>query len=112
MSTNNPSAERSAPASDLDEVAAAFLAGRYEVTARVRRHIRRKGWTREQLETCVVGLVASDFHKSQQHLEREDVWLDIYRPWIAGTRRYVKFVWDAEVEAFVVLSFCIDGEAH
>ena len=106
------SCERDTPEYDLGEVRRALAEGRYEITARVRRHMRRKGWTREDLVGCACALTRADFHKSQQHLSREHVWLDVYRPWVGNERRYLKFVSDDEVSRFVVLSFCTDGEAH
>jgi hypothetical protein len=53
----------------------------------------------------------SDFHKSQQHLDRPEQWLDIYRPWIDGVRMYVKFTVDADGDV-IIMSLCRDGEAH
>ena len=58
------------------------------------------------------GLESADFHKSQEHLGRSDVWLDIYRPRVCGKRRYVKFVRDDTGGGYLILSFCEDGEAH
>ncbi len=104
--------ERRVPAYDLEEVVRAFRSGRYVLTGRVRRHLRRKRWNRSELERCMLGLEPTDFHKSQEHLGRPGVWLDIYRPLVGETRRYVKFVRDDAGDGYLVLSFCEDGEAH
>ena len=112
MSDTSRPRERRGPTYDLGEVVQAFQSGRYEITGRVRRHMRRKGWDYVELGRCVGGLGSTDFHKSQEHLDRPDVWLDIYQPWIRGTRRYVKFVRDDAGDGYLVLSFCEDGEAH
>ncbi len=104
--------ERQEPRYDLGDVVWTFQAKRYELSGRVRRHMRRKGWSYADLERCVLGLESTDFHKSQEHRGRPGVWLDIYRPWICGTRRYVKFVRDDTGDGYLVLSFCEDGEAH
>ncbi len=85
--------------------------GRYDVTNRVRRHLRRKHRTFRDLESCIAKLEQSDFHKSQRHLAKPDVWLDIYRPVIDGIRRYVKFMAQDNGD-YLVLTFCDDGEAH
>jgi len=104
--------ERAHPAYDLLGVQQAFREGRFAMTARVRRHVRRKGWDVGVVRACIEDLVVCDFHKSQEHHGRPGVWLDIYRP-VQGSRRlYVKFVLDEAAEAFLVLSFCVDGEPH
>jgi len=103
--------ERRIPAYDLSKVREAFSSGRYEVTSRVRRHVRRKRWYLRDLEQCIEDLEYSDFHKSQRHIDKPDVWLDIYRPLVAGNRRYVKFMAQDSGE-YLVLTFCNDGEAH
>lgn len=73
--------------------------------------MRRKRWYFRDLELCIRELEHSDFHKSQRHSDNPDVWLDIYRPAIAGTRRYVKLMIQDSGD-FLVLTFCNDGEAH
>lgn len=57
-------------------------------------------------------LTGQDFHKSQPHFARGNVWLDIYRPRFCGCRKYFKVVVNETGNGFVVLSFCDDGEAH
>jgi hypothetical protein len=94
------------------DLAGAFQVGQYKLTARVRRHMRRKGWNRSYLVQCIVSLGPADFHKSQEHQSRAGLWLDTYRPSHDGVRKYIKFVLDDDGECFVVLSFCDDGEVH
>lgn len=104
--------ERQTAAYDLADVRAAVSEGRYRLARRVRRHTRRQGWNREVVEACLRELDPGDLHKSQRHLERPGVWLDIYRPRFRGDRMYVKLVLDSPADGFVVLSFCRDGEKH
>lgn len=82
------------------------------VTGRVRRHLTAKRWDREYVRDCLLALDESDFHKSQQHLSRTGVWLDIYRPWIADQRLYVKITVLESGNQLLILSFCVDSEAH
>ena len=69
-------------------------------------------WTESDVVSCIAGLSSADFHKSQAHHAHAGVWLDIYRPALAGERRYVKFARELTGGGFVVLSFCFDGEDH
>jgi hypothetical protein len=103
-------AERSAPAYDLDDVRQLVATGDFDVTARVRRHSRRKCWDPTFIAECLAMLGPGDFHKSQPHHSRYGAWLDIYRPVVDGRRRYIKFL--VEEGRLIVLSFCDDGEAH
>lgn len=104
--------ERGYPAYPLDEVQAAFGAGRFKVTRRVQQHMDRRGWRRETVRACICSVRADDFYKSQSHLTVSGVWLDIYKPLMCGERMYVKFMRLGEGESFTVLSFCCDGEPH
>jgi hypothetical protein len=38
--------------------------------------------------------------------------LDVYRPWLHGERMYIKLTAHERDGWFLVLSFCIDGQAH
>lgn len=100
------------PAHDLAMAIIAFESGRYGFTRRVARHLKRRGWDRSFVQARIAQLTEADFHKSQEHRDRPGVWLDIYRPRYAYGRLYLKFVFDEERDAFVLLSFCMDGEAH
>ena len=104
--------ERSEPAYELADVRCAFSEGRFQVTARVSKHLDRRGWSRGTIAACVASFAPSSFHKSQLHLERPDVWLDIYRPVFCGERLCVKFILLEDGETYLVLSFCGDGEEH
>lgn len=86
--------------------------GRYVIPRRVRRYMDRREWTEADLRACIHAIDPRDFHKSQQHLERPGVWLDIYRPRFDGCRRYLKLTVAEDGQGFVILSFCVDGEAH
>jgi hypothetical protein len=104
--------ERRVPAYCLSDVRQVASKGQYHLTGRVRRYIRRQGWTEGDVEACLCALVPGDFHKSQEHLDLPGVWLDIYRPRFRGERMYVKFVIECEAGANQVLSFCRDGQLH
>ncbi|MDO8847915.1 MAG: type II toxin-antitoxin system MqsR family toxin [Coriobacteriia bacterium] len=106
------SRERRCPAYPLNEVRAAFGAGRFEVTGRVRRHLERRGWGFETVQRRICDLCPGDFHKSQAHRTEPGVWLDIYKPFVNGERLYVKYMPFGDGESFIVLSFCGDGEQH
>jgi len=97
---------------DLEQVRRAFRDGDFVVTARVRSHLTDVGWNLDTVRTTACGLRECDLHKSQAHRERPGVWLDIYRPWHAGERLYVKLTPRQRGSGFVVLSFCRDGENH
>jgi hypothetical protein len=96
----------------LETVVAAFADGRFETPARVARHLRSCGWDRAFLRDCVLGLRAEAFHKSAPHRDRVGVWLDVYRPTFRGERMYVKVTVHERDGWFLVLSFCVDGQAH
>jgi hypothetical protein len=102
----------SGPHYDLKEVQSAFRLGGYAIPNRVRRHMDRKGWSDAELQSCIEALGLEDFHKSQPHLARAGVWLDIYRPVLLGRRRYLNVTEAEHGSGFIVLSFCMDGEAH
>ncbi len=104
--------ERRVPAYDIKSVHEGFSTGSFVTTLRVRGYLRRKGWDRRDVQTCVTGLHPQDFYKSQEHLERPGVWLDIYRPRCSDEHMYVKFVFDDHSGVFVLLTFCVDGEQH
>jgi hypothetical protein len=80
--------------------------------ARVARRLRSCGWNREYVCACVCGLRIESFHKSIPHRRRAGVWLDVYRPMCCGERMYVKLTAHEREGWFLVLSFCIDGQAH
>lgn len=82
------------------------------VPGRVRRHLARHGWDKRHVCRRIEGLSARDFHKSQIHRDRPDVWLDIYRPYVDGVRIYIKFTIAEDGEQLLLLSFCLDGERH
>lgn len=104
--------ERGYPAYPLDEVGAAFGAGRFKLTWRVRRHLERRGWDVDAVQRCVCNLRSCDFYKSQAHRTEPGVWLDIYKPYVGNERLYVKFAPETPTDEYVVLSFCGDGEPH
>ena len=104
--------ERREPAYGLAEVRRAFSEGCFQTTGRVLKHVYRRGLSRITIAACIASLTSSDFRKSQLHLERPDVWLDIYKPVFRGERLYVKFVLLEDGETYLVLSFCGDGEEH
>jgi hypothetical protein len=103
---------RDRPHYALDEVASAFTEGRFEVPARVARHLRSCGWDRAFVCECVLDLRADAFHKAVPHRSRAGVWLDVYRPLFRGERMYLKLTAHERDGWFLVLSFCIDGQAH
>jgi len=104
--------ERRQPAYPLETVRAAFSAGRFSVTRRVFEHLLHRGWKLETVKACVLALTPEDFYKSQRHVAREGVWLDIYKPVFRGERLYLKFTPLEDGRSFRVLSFCGDGESH
>ncbi|KAF0207689.1 MAG: type II toxin-antitoxin system MqsR family toxin [Actinomycetota bacterium] len=104
--------ERGTPHYSLDAVRAAFTAGRFCVSGRVFGHLLRRGWKLDTVRDCVATLVPEDFYKSQRHVSREGVWLDIYKPVFRGECLYVKFTPLEGDLGFMVLSFCGDGEPH
>jgi hypothetical protein len=104
--------EKATPHYDFEAVRRAFREGRVEVTSRVTRHMRSHGRARPTLLACVDALCPRDFHKSQTHTTREGVWLDIYRPWVAGDRMYLKITEYEDGVTMLVLTYCRDGEAH
>jgi predicted transcriptional regulator len=104
--------EKASPHYDLETVRRAFRCGRAEVTSRVARHMRSHGMGRPTLFACVDALGPRDFHKSQVHITREGVWLDIYRPWVTGDRMYLKITEHEDGVSMLVLTYCRDGEAH
>ena len=104
--------ERLVPAYDLEDVVAAAASGELHIGARVRRYLSRQGWDAERVVSCISDLSREDFHKAQQHREREDVWLDIYRPRRGHERLYIKFVAESTGAGYRLLSFCRDGESH
>jgi hypothetical protein len=53
-----------------------------------------------------------DFSKSQEHVGRPGVWLDVYKPLLRGHRMYVKIVTLEGGRGYLLLSFCRDGEDH
>jgi hypothetical protein len=106
------SQERDAPAYDLVDVRDAFERGHFRVTLRVQRHLWAKGWDRDMVRSCIVGLRTGSFHKSQECAANPEAWLDVYRPQWTGERWYVKFVREEEGGGYRVLTFCRDGEQH
>ncbi len=96
----------------LIQVRLQIAEGRYVIPRRVRRYMDRREWTEADLRACVDALGSTDFHKSQEHIERPGVWLDIYRPRFDGSRRYLKLTETEDGDGLVILSFCVDGEAH
>lgn len=104
--------ERLVPGYDLAGVQDAFRHGRFRVTARVLAYIASKGWTRCTIRSCVASLTPSDLFKSQQHFNRADAWLDIYRPFRGGERLYVKLTLLENGKEYLILSFCRDGDQH
>ncbi|HEX9092561.1 MAG TPA: type II toxin-antitoxin system MqsR family toxin [Coriobacteriia bacterium] len=104
--------ERRDPAYDLAGVQREFAEGRFQITRRVLKHLDRRGWSSARIRSCVAALTPTDFHKSQAHLTRRGVWLDIYRPVFRGERLYVKFTLQEDGVRYRVLSFCGDGEEH
>ena len=104
--------ERREPAYGLTDVRVAFSEGQFQSTVRVLKHLHRRGWGRSTIRSCVQSLAPADFHKSQRHLERPEVWLDIYKPVFRGERLYVKFALLEYGQTYLVLSFCGDGEEH
>jgi hypothetical protein len=103
--------EKPAAHYDLDEIKRRVAGGHYALTRRANRHATSKGWTREYVAECFALLDEGDLHKSLQHRDRPGQWLDIYRPRIGGRRMYVKFTVTAAGNV-LVMSFCMDGEAH
>lgn len=104
--------ERRQPAYSLEMVREAFTTGRFSVSGRVFGHLLRRGWKLETVRTCVLSLGPEDFYKSQRHVVRVGVWLDIYKPVFRGECLYVKFTPLEDGQGFIVLSFCGDGEPH
>lgn len=104
--------EKREPHYPLRVVQAAFLAGRFVITSRVRRHMALHDWIERDVLDCIATLSSADFYKSQTHSTHEGVWLDIYRPTLAGERRYIKFTHELMGIRFVLLTFCVDGEDH
>lgn len=103
---------RRQPYYTLASLQARVASGEFVVTKRVERYLSDKRVPPEMPMRCVSLLTASDFHRSVPHLERPDVWLDIYRPVIMGERWYVKVVMHEDGVRVVFLSCCRDGEVH
>lgn len=97
---------------ELGVVRHAFEAGLFAVPGRVTRYLKSAGLTLDDVVECMAGLSSTDFHKSQAHLGRPGIWLDIYRPHFRGRRMYVKFAVHEDGRRFVLLSFCGDGDPH
>ena len=104
--------EKREPHYPMPDVQHAFLDGQFVITSRVRRHMALHDWTESDVVSCIARLSSADFHKSQAPHAHAGVWLDIYRPALAGERRYVKFARELTRGGFVVLSFCFDGKDH
>lgn len=111
MSERRPR-ERASPQYPLADVANRFAADDFSVTLRVQRHLDRRGWDGATVVSCICSTAPADFRKSQEHLGRPGVWLDIYKPVFVGRRMYVKFTACVNGAGFVVLCFCVDGEEH
>ena len=60
----------------------------------------------------MASLETTDFFKSQQHIDRADAWLDVYKPLHAGERLYVKLTLLENGSEYLILSFCLDGDQH
>jgi hypothetical protein len=103
---------RSGPHYALEDVVAAFADGRFEMPARVARHLRSCGWDRAFVRECVLDLRLETRHKSVPHRSREGVWLDVYRPTFRGQRMYLKLTAHERDGWFLVLSCCLDGQVH
>jgi hypothetical protein len=97
---------------ELDSVCRAFEEGQFAVPARVARYLKTAGLTTDDVVECIACLSPRDFHKSQAHLSRTGIWLDIYRPRLHGRWMYVKFATHEDGTRFVLLSFCADGDPH
>jgi hypothetical protein len=110
LSTRGSGVQR--PHYPLEDVTAAFVDGRFEVPVRVARHLRSCGWDRAFVCECVLSLKVEALHKSVPHRSRDGVWLDVYRPRFGGERMYLKLTAHEREGWFLVLSFCIDGQAH
>jgi len=104
--------ERARPHLPLAVVVHCFAADDFSATARVQRHLDRRGWHRATVVSCICSMASTDFHKSQEHLGRPGVWLDTYKPVFEGRRMYIKFTKREDGSGFVLLSFCLDGEEH
>ncbi len=104
--------ERDYPAYPLDEVQAAFAAGRFQATRRVQRHLEHRGWRIETVQRCFCNLRPRDFYKSQAHRTEPGLWLDIYKPLHNSERLYVKYTPLGDGMRYIALSFCGDGEQH
>jgi hypothetical protein len=104
--------ERRKAAYPLEVVRESFATGRFNVSGRVFDHLVRRGWKLETVRTCVLSLTPEDFYKSQRHMARTGVWLDIHKPVSRGERLYVKVTPLDGGKGFRVLSFCGDGEPH
>ncbi len=104
--------ERTEPHYALCDLKRCFASGDYWVPNRVRRHLDRRRWSDSFFLECIARLLPADFYKSQMHMTRDDVWLDVYRPMFEDRRVYVK-VTEAQLgHGFILLSFCLDGESH
>lgn len=86
----DPVREKREPHYPLSLVQSAFSAGQFVITSRVRRHMALHDWVEHDVVECIATLSSVDFYKSQAHRMHAGVWLDIYRPIVAGERRYVK----------------------
>ena len=104
--------EQRLPHYPLASVKHAFSAGGYVITSRVRRHMASHDWMERDIVACIGSIELEHFHKSQAHRMHRGLWLDIYRPFCAESRLYVKFTRELSGGRFVLLSFCIDGEDH
>jgi hypothetical protein len=100
------------PAYELGFVRGQMARGRYVLPARVKRHVRARGWDEAFVIECMLVLDASTYHKSIAHHERPGIWLDVYRPCVRGRRMYVKFTLFEDGERLLILSLCVDASAH
>lgn len=100
------------PAYDLEFVRRQMTTGKYVIPARVKRHLRGRGWDEAFVIECMWALDPKDLHKSSGHHRRPGVWLDVYRPCVRGRRMYVKFTLFEDGERLLILSLCLDATAH
>ena len=96
----------------LEVIQASAVEGGIVLTSRVQRYLSRRGYATDVPVRMLALLEPRYLHKSQPHQTREGVWLDIYRPYIEGRRWYLKLALHEDGSRFVVLSCCLDGEAH
>lgn len=94
-----------APRYDLRNIKKYVRQDLYQVTGSAFRDAASLGFGREDIQECVLGLVAADFDKSDPSIEKPGLHLDIYKTSYCERELYVKLQVVDNVRPVVVVSF-------